>query len=579
MPRRGSPYGPAHQRRRKALIVPGAKCHRCGAQASELDHVPPLTLHDHVEGSGCCTSLPACGPCQRAQADALGRNRYDTPAQPPVAVVAEPDDSPGPGAAVWDVPWPRGLPRAARVGHLAAVYDRAAPRRRRQLRPPRRSSSGSKTEAGIELRYFQQLALTRELSSTTTRASSCGSSCSSHTSRQVGKSVLLRGGATWRLHQAELFGEEQTIMHTGKDLPVCKEVQRLARQWAKARAYPVREQNGNEEITEPLSDSRWMVRGKDSVYGYSVSFGLVDEAWGVAPGVVEDGIEPTMAERHSPQLVLASTAHRRATSLFPTHRTAALDQLDEPTSTLLIEWSAHRDAPRSTTSPPGAKRRRIGAKAVSACSPSALGGCARARRSTPTRPTRSSPSAPSSSTSGRCTRRAPRARRAGRPRALARPRGERRRAAARLGGGGRELSGGGQGVVAVADVGEGRYEVDGWTCKDRDSALESARRTIEVLGVPGRLSVAPSLVSAAPTADKATPADERFGLPLLRELVESGRLVHDATPELDVQLAECRVRPVSGGLTLATPARSDLVRAAALAARAAVVSSPVPAIY
>ena len=40
-----------------------------------------------------------------------------------------------------------------------------------------------------------------------------------------------------------------------------------------------------------------------------------------------------------------------------------------------------------------------------------------------------------------------------------------------------------------------------------------------------------------------------------------GRLVHDDTPELDQQLAECRVRPVQGGLALATLARSDLVRA------------------
>ena len=44
----------------------------------------------------------------------------------------------------------------------------------------------------------------------------------------------------------------------------------------------------------------------------------------------------------------------------------------------------------------------------------------------------------------------------------------------------------GAGVVAVADVGEGRYEVDGWTCPDRQTALESAQRTIEALAVPGQ---------------------------------------------------------------------------------------------
>jgi hypothetical protein len=39
------------------------------------------------------------------------------------------------------------------------------------------------------------------------------------------------------------------------------------------------------------------------------------------------------------------------------------------------------------------------------------------------------------------------------------------------------------------------------------------------------------------------------------------------------------VRAVQGGLALATLARSDLVRATALAVRAAVVHSPEPAIH
>ena len=42
-------------------------------------------------------------------------------------------------------------------------------------------------------------------------------------------------------------------------------------------------------------------------------------------------------------------------------------------------------------------------------------------------------------------------------------------------------------MVAVADIGEGRLEVDGWTCPDRGVPAD-AQRTIEVLDVPGRLS-------------------------------------------------------------------------------------------
>lgn len=90
--------------------------------------------------------------------------------------------------------------------------------------------------------------------------------------------------------------------------------------------------------------------------------------------------------------------------------------------------------------------------------------------------------------------------------------------------------------------------------------------------------VEPALVTIAPRAEHAHPADLRFGLPLFRELVDAGRVVHDVTTELDRQLTECRVRPVQGGLALATLARSDLVRAAALAVRAAVVYRPRPGI-
>ena len=54
--------------------------------------------------------------------------------------------------------------------------------------------------------------------------------------RQVGKSWLLRELMLWRIHQSPRFGEPQDVLHTGKDLAVCKEVQRPPRVWAKARS-------------------------------------------------------------------------------------------------------------------------------------------------------------------------------------------------------------------------------------------------------------------------------------------------------------------------------------------------------
>ena len=74
--------------------------------------------------------------------------------------------------------------------------------------------------------------------------------------------------------------------------------------------------NGQEEI-ECLEDgSRWMLRAKEAVYGYSVSCAAVDEAWKVRASSVEEGLTPTMVERVQPQLLLISTAHRLATSLM-----------------------------------------------------------------------------------------------------------------------------------------------------------------------------------------------------------------------------------------------------------------------
>jgi hypothetical protein len=83
-----------------------------------------------------------------------------------------------------------------------------------------------------------------------------------------------------------------------------------------------------------------MIRGKDSVYGYDVTLGVVDEAWAVSPGVVDDGLEPATLERIQPQLVLTSTAHRRATPLM----LRRLRAHDIDPEVLVMLWGAPEDA-------------------------------------------------------------------------------------------------------------------------------------------------------------------------------------------------------------------------------------------
>jgi len=200
-------------------------------------------------------------------------------------------------------------------------------------------------ERGVELRWWQRLAATRLL-----EVDAAGEFVwlvvLLSTARQVGKSVLVCMLASWRITQAERFGEEQLVVHTGKDLPVCREVQRASRAWARQHrddGWNALDANGKEEVSAP-DGSRWIVRGKDSVYGYSASMPMVDEAWDVTAAAVDEGLEPTMMERRYPQLVIVSTANRRATSLFPSRRAGAIDQLRDPEDVLLLEWSAHEES-------------------------------------------------------------------------------------------------------------------------------------------------------------------------------------------------------------------------------------------
>ena len=189
---------------------------------------------------------------------------------------------------------------------------------------------------GIQLRWWQRLATVMQLAHRED-GSLCWRVVVESCPRRSGKSVRLRGLALWRMDNAALFGEPQIIVHCGNDLAIVRQVQRGAWRWAETVGWSVMRANGKEEIATP-SEDRWLARATSSVYGWDTTLGLVDESWAVEPGAVDEGLEPSMLERSSPQLVLTSTSHRRATSLMRKRLGDALSQDDG--ETLLLLWAA-----------------------------------------------------------------------------------------------------------------------------------------------------------------------------------------------------------------------------------------------
>lgn len=198
----------------------------------------------------------------------------------------------------------------------------------------------AKRELGITLRWWQALAVTRQLEHDAEGALVWREIVESGP-RRIGKSVRLRVVALWRLANAHRFHETQLAMLVSKDLAVGKEIHRGSWRWAEAKGWHVLRLGGAQEVETPDGD-RWLLRAPNAAYGYDVGYGQVDESWDVDPMAITDGLEPALLERHSPQLHLTSTAHVRASSLMRRRLTAALRNADQ--DVLLLLWGAHPSA-------------------------------------------------------------------------------------------------------------------------------------------------------------------------------------------------------------------------------------------
>jgi len=560
------------------------QCTHCGRrQATTLDHWPPLGMHAHRPDADCCRLLPSCEECNHRGGQMVAAGTWR-----PTAILAGPEPEPerhGLDASDrrWQVPWLQAL--------CGVPADAVWPRLMTVPHPLAADSLGAEfcewaaAREGRPLRWWQRLVATRLLE-VDRDGRLVWETATLSTARQVGKSWLLRELCLWRMHQAERFGEPQDVLHTGKDLAVCKEIQRPARVWAKGRhdgRYKVREVNGQEEIELLADGSRWMLRAKEAVYGYSVALGVVDEAWKVRAAAVDEGLTPTMAEREQPQLVLVSTAHRKATKLMLEARQVALAALEEPTTDLLIEWSAPEGAEMDdaagwrAASPHWTTRRRT---LIAKAHEKALAG----EIEDPDEPD------PEQSFRAQWLNQW--------PRKLSEPAGATEPLLAV--GVWAELSepvvsttplyvaleddyGLGAAVAACRRTDDGRLEVDGWLRGDWDSAIADLERLAASAPVRGLL-VGASLVDRLPPAwrGRAKPcgsSETRSGLALLRDLAMTGRLVHDTTTfTLDETLAATVVREAPTGLFLMAKGPTHLVKALVWAVGAAHKPARVPAI-
>lgn len=550
----------------------------CAGTATEADHQPALALHEHVAGSGCCILVPSCGPCARRQGGRLGAALGGhVVSQASTVDIVEPEPV---AFERFDVPW---------LADLLHIPDDATwPRLMTCPHPRAVGTYGLDVEAfayikrGRHPRWWQRLLFRRLLEHDADGALVWDLALLT-LARQLGKTWAMSVLCGWRLEAAiEPFGAEQTILSTGKDIDVVVQMQRPFRVLAKRAPdlFHVREVNGQQEIEELWSGSRWLIRSQQGVYGVTATMATVDEAWKVPASVVDDGIEPTTVEATDSQILLVSTAHRRATALMVGRRASAFAELSTGDGALLVEWSAPPDADladraawRMASPHWTPKRERLIEQRLDR----ALAG----ESADVDEPD------PVSSFRTQWLNQWPGKR-------LKLSKGEPLLDGeqwATLGGhvaddperifvAVEDHAGMGAAIAAVCVQDDGRLGLDGWTVPTWVDALDDLRRLQD--GHDGfRLTVGASLLVRLPPGIRGsagTATLSRSTLPLLRELVADGALVHDSV-EISEQVAQVRVVEAVGGLAVVAGARSDLVRAASWALAAAHRPRRNPAIH
>jgi hypothetical protein len=196
----------------------------------------------------------------------------------------------------------------------------------------------AKTRDRLRLRPWQKYVLERGL-----EVDSSGrlvwSTVAVSAPRQLGKSWLMLALAMARLNHAEAFGEQQRVVHTASRLRQAYRIQQQVWSWAESRGYHVSRAVDSAAVTQTADGSAWLISSLAAVWGETATMAFVDEAWDVEPEVVEDGIEPILADPEQSQLWLFSAANLEATATYPRVRRRATAGGGDG-QTLVLEWSA-----------------------------------------------------------------------------------------------------------------------------------------------------------------------------------------------------------------------------------------------
>lgn len=328
------------------MLADSPACVHCLAEnadpievATVADHVPPLALHDHVEGSGCCQLQPSCRRHSDEQGVALSRmlKRAGVPVE---IEYDEPDPTPGADSPVWDaLTW---------LDELRDVpTDATWPLWMTYPHPRAVGTYGPEFEAwcasynGTRLRWFQRLFAYRLLEHDAEGSLVWARSWLS-VARQVGKSRVVFLVMLWAASRVSDFWSAEQTMLCSRTLRNAELLLEPYLRLADRTEGFERSRRGGEKWIEHPSGGRFTVRAIDSSYGETNGLVALDEAWAFRSSQVAESIEPTLLDSEGAMLV-TSTAHRKATSFALNYRSLGFDTLDTPDEYLVVEWGARRE--------------------------------------------------------------------------------------------------------------------------------------------------------------------------------------------------------------------------------------------